>query len=116
MKKKTAKTFALLLLAFLALLLIWNLTDCATVYIGEQKADLSFSESWKIRSLLSAKKYEFIQYGCPFSENYSVKVGGLTYCIATDDCNTIFIRELNIYYTISPNNKIDLENMMLAHG
>ena len=82
------------ILCALAALLIWNLAAPA-VFQGEK---LSFADSWHIRTLLMVKSTDFIEYGCGFSEDYAIKIGGLTYCLGQDDCGTVDIPELNFYY------------------
>lgn len=106
MKKR--KNILLVLVSLVAVLLIWNLTAPAQ-FQGEA---LSFSDSWRIRTLLMIKTTDFIEYGCGFSEDYAVKIGGLTYCLAEDDCNTIYIPELNFYYEIFAENDEQLHEIV----
>lgn len=84
------------ILCALAALLIWNLAAPAEF----QGTKLSFEDSWKVRTLLMVKDTDFIEYGCGFSEDYAIKIGGLTYCLGQDDCGTVYIPELNFYYQI----------------
>lgn len=88
------KIVLLVLVCLVAALLIWNLVAPAEF----QGAQLSFADSWRIRSLLTVKSTDFIEYGCGYSEDYAIKVGGLTYCLGQDDCGTVYIPELNFYY------------------
>lgn len=115
MKKRVAKILLLIFGIILAGLLIWNLTDCAIVSIDGQTAKVSFADSWKLRTALIPKEIHFDGAGCPFYTDYSVRVGGLTYCIATDDCETIWIKELNIYYSVSKERHTELDTQMLEH-
>ena len=89
-----------ILLCLVAVLLIWNLTDCATLRVGGKTAELSFSDTWQLRSLLIVEEHSLAGYGCGFSESRSIQIGGLTYCLAQDDCNSVYIKELDFYYTI----------------
>ena len=82
------------ILCALAALLIWNLAAPAQFHDQE----FSFADSWHIRTLLMVKSTDFIEYGCGFSEDHAVKIGGLTYCLGQDDCGTVYIPELNFYY------------------
>lgn len=96
------KRIVLIVLACIfAAFLIWNLTAPAQ-FQGEK---LSFADSWRIRTLLMVKDTDFIEYGCGFSEDYAVRIGGLTYCIGQDDCGTVYIPELNFYYEMMGNDK-----------
>ena len=115
MKKKIIQVISIVVLCALGLLLIWNLTDCATLCVADQKVEQTFADSWKMRMLLGVEKYEFTTYGCPFSADYSVTMGGLTYCIATDGCNSVYIPELNMYYLISQDNISALHSIMAAY-
>lgn len=106
MKKR--KIVLLVLMCLAAVLLIWNLIAPAQ-FRGKE---ISFSDSWRIRTLLMIKTTDFIEYGCGYSEDYSVKIGGLTYCLAEDDCNTIYIPELNFYYEIFAENDEQLHKIL----
>ena len=91
------KRIILIVLAcILTALLIWNLVTPASFH-GKT---LSFADSWRIRTLLMVKDTDFIEYGCGYSGDYAIKIGGLTYCIGQDDCGTVYIPELNFYYEI----------------
>jgi len=115
MKKKVGKILLLVLGIILAGLLIWNLTDCATVSIDGQTAKVSFADSWKLRTALIPKEIHFDGAGCPFYTDYAVRIGGLTYCIATDGCETIWLKELNLYYSIPKEKHTALDEQMLEH-
>ena len=105
MKKR--KIALLILACLVAALLVWNLVAPAQ-FQGEA---LSFSDSWRIRTLLMIKTTDFIEYGCGFSEDYAIKIGSLTYCIGQDDCGTVYIPELNFYYQI-----FDMEHLLELLG
>ena len=109
MKKR--KIVLLVLVCLVAVLLIWNLAAPAQFHGKE----LSFVDSWRIRTLLMIKTTDFIEYGCGYSEAYSVKIGGLTYCFAEDDCNTIYIPELNFYYEIFAENDEQLHEILIKY-
>lgn len=115
MKKRVVKILLLVFGVILAGLLIWNLTDRATVSIDGQTAEISFADSWKLRTALIPKEIHFDGAGCPFYTDYSVRVGGLTYCIATDGCEAIWIKELNLYYSVLRENLVSLDAQMLEH-
>jgi len=116
MRKKHIKVVVIILLCLVAVLLIWNLTDCATLRVGGKTAELSFSDSWQLRSLLIMEKTDFIEYGCGFSENRSIKIGGLTYCLAKDDCNSVYIKELDFYYIIPEANHVKLDKLLSEYA
>ena len=116
MKKKIVIASIVLLVCMFAVLLIWNLTDCATLHVGGKTAEIPFSDSWHLRSLLIMKKTDFIEYGCGFSENRSIKIGGLTYCLADDDCNSVYIKELDFYYIIPEANHVKLDKLLSEYA
>ena len=91
---KKYKIPLIILACVFAALLIWNLTAPAQFHDQE----FSFADSWRIRTLLMVKSTDFIEYGCGFSEDYAIQIGGLTYCLGQDDCGTVYIPELNFYY------------------
>ena len=114
--RKSIKIVIIVLLCLVALLLIWHLTDCATLRVGNEETNISFRDSWQLRWLLLMKKTDFQEYGCGFSEDYSIKMGGLTYCLAQDDCNTVYIKELNLYYEIFGRNHAWLHRLLWEYG
>ena len=98
-------------LSFLSLVLSLNLTDPAIAISGEKSAACSQNDSWRFRMALIPKKIDIVGLACPVSESFSVKMGGLTYCLATDDCESIYIPELNLYYSVSRANHDKLHNL-----
>ena len=68
MRKRYIKVVVIILLCLVAVLLIWNLTDCATLRVGGKTAEISFRDSWRLRSLLIMEKTDFIELACGFSE------------------------------------------------
>lgn len=112
MKKNLLKIAFFICGAVLAALVIWKLTDPATVTVNGQSTRVSFSESWQLRTALMGDAICFDGAGCPFSTTYSVNIAGLTYCIAQDGCNTIWIKERNIYYTVGRQQHKELEEQM----
>ena len=107
MKRKAKPSIVVLICAMLFLTgcLIGNLTDTATMICDGNSYEISFSDSWTLRRALSIKSTDFTEYGCPFDEKlFSIKMGGLTYCLGMDDCNSIYIKELNLYYEITAEN------------
>lgn len=109
MKKKTV---VIVILCVLAALVIWNLVAPAVF----QGGTLSFADSWRVRTLLMVKNTDFIEYGCGFSEDYAVKIGGLTYCIGQDDCGTVYIPELNFYYQLFHENWDALQQLLAKYS
>ena len=116
MKKKIVIAAAILFVCMIAVLLIWNLTDCATLRVSGKTVELSYIDSWQLRSLLIMKETDFIEYGCGFSERRSIKVGGLTYCLAEDDCNSVYIKELDFYYSIFEENHKKLDKLISEYA
>lgn len=115
MKKKTIKVAGFLLLCLTVLLLVWDLADPATVCVGNRAAALSLDDSMHLRWLLLMKETDFYEYACGFSEDYSVKIGGLTYCLAQDDCNSVYIKELDFYYIIYEGNHIKPHELLTKY-
>lgn len=104
MKKKTKSLIVVFICVILILAgcLIANLTDTATMICDGKSYDISFVDSWTLRRALLVKATDFSEYGCNYNEElFSVKMGGLTYCLSLDDCDTIYIKELNLYYEVT---------------
>ena len=115
MRKTYIKLFVIIIRCLIALLLIWNLTDGATLRVGNKTADISFGDSLQLRWLLLMQKTNFFEYGCGFSESYSIQIGGLTYCLAQDDCNAVYIKELDFYYVIYEGNHEKLHELLAKY-
>lgn len=85
-------------------LLVWNLTDCGTLRIGDKCIELSAEDTWRFRKALMKRDKSVLsgyRYRCQYSTDYSIHIGGLTYCFAQDECPTIYIEELDFSYYIS---------------
>ena len=108
---KKGKIVLLVLVSLAAVLLIWSLAVPAQ-FRGKE---LSFADSWRVRTLLMVKDTDFIEYGCGFSEDYAVKIGSLTYCIGQDDCGTVYIPELNFYYQMFYENWNALQELLAKY-
>lgn len=113
-KKKVIKRILIAFAIAFAVFFLWNLTDCASVTANGNTTEISFSDSWRLRCLLSLDKTNFHEYACGFWEDYSIKIGGLTYCLAQDDCNSVYIKELNFYYSIK--DLPALEELLESYG
>ena len=112
MRKKNIKVVVIILLCLVAVLLIWNLTDCATMRVGNQTVDISFGDRLQLRWLLLMKETDFHGYACGFSEDYAIQINGLTYCLAQDSCNSVYIKELDFYYVIYEGNHVKLHELL----
>ena len=85
-------------------LLVWNLTDCGTLRIGDKCIELSSEDTWRFRKALMKRDKSVLsgyRYRCQYSTDYSIHIGGLTYCFAQDECPTIYIEELDFSYYIN---------------
>lgn len=116
MKRKTAMILMALCICVLAAFLAWNLTDTATARAFDKTEEISFTDSWALRKALLIRETDLVGYGCPFSEEYSVTLGGLTFCLAGDGCDSIYIKELDFYYSISNEQHKDLHEILLRYG
>ena len=107
MKKAYVTVVVIVVVVFLfAGLLIWNLTDCATL-CGSRSIEMSWEDTEQLRELLQVREIHFEGAACGFRDDDAVKIGCLTYCFARDDCNTIYIKELDLYYSIADRGKLD---------
>lgn len=106
----------LLLLCVFAAFWAMNFTDTATAIDNDVTVEISVTDSWKLRDALSVKEIRFDGAGCPFYDDYCIKMDGLTYMIAEDDCEAVYIPELNIYYLISSEDHVKLHEILKSYG
>ncbi len=102
MKKKV---FSFVLILFCAVFLILNFSfvrvnnsDTATArYIYNDKnitAKISTEDMKNIAEILNGKHISLFDLpSCGFNENIAVVIGNKTFCIACDDCATIFYKD-----------------------
>ena len=102
-------------LSIFSLIAALNLTDRATVVSGDVSAKCSLQDSWRFRVALFPEEIHIVGLACSVSEKFSIKMGGLTYCLATDDCDSVYIPELNLYYSVSPDNHKKLHNLFAEY-
>lgn len=123
MKKKTkivAISVTGAVLCALAAVLVWQLTACGTIQADGKAVNLSLEETQAFRQALKRDPEEsssggfgcFTSYGCGFSEDYAIRIGGLTYCFGQDDCPSVYISELDYYYCTSDENHAELHRLL----
>ena len=119
MRKKIIVTVVLLFMGGLVALSAWRLTDRATVYVDGKSTALSAEDSWRFRKALKKDFKDstggfgcFTNYGCGFSEDFSIHMGGLTYCFGQDDCSSIYVSELDYYYAVSDENHEEIHRLV----
>lgn len=99
--KKSFKYLFVFLIVVLLGFSVWHFTDSATFNANGKAVDIGFSDSWQLRTSLAINNAAGYEYRCGFSPDYSVEMGGLTYCLAQDDCGSVYVKELDLYYEIS---------------
>lgn len=112
MKKDFIKIAAIAIIALALILVIWNLTDCASLNAGGKTAHLNFADSWRLRLSLLIDSTDSPDHSCGFTEQYSVQLGGLTYYLAQDECTSIYIPELDFCYSVSEKNHEALHTLL----
>lgn len=124
MKKKAIKTVAISLISIIICvlvgLLIWHLTDRGTIKANGEIIELSAEQTQQFRQVLKRDRVEsssggfgrFTSYGCGFSEDFSICIGGLTYCFGQDDCPSIYVAELDYYYCTSKDNHKEIHRLL----
>ena len=122
--KKTTKMIVIsvvgVILCALLAVLVWQCTARGTVYAYGETAILSLEETRQFRQVLKRNAENsgsggfgrFTSYGCGFSEEYAIRIGGLTYCFGQDDCPSVYIAELDYYYCISDENHAELHRLL----
>ena len=115
MKKRIWICVLIAIFTFFSLVAALNSTDRATAVSGDVSAKCSFQDSWHFRMALFPEEIHSVGFACPVSEKFSVRMGGLTYCLATDDCDSVYIPELNLYYSVSPDNHEKLHNLFAEY-
>lgn len=112
------------LLCALAAVLVWQLTACGTVQADGKTVNLSLEETQAFRRALKRDGEQsasggfgcFTGYGCGFSEDFSIRIGGLTYCFGQDDCPSVYVQELDYYYCTSKENHETLHKLLAEVG
>ena len=123
MKKKAiiavVSTIAVFFCA-VAAVLVWQLTACGTVCVDGERVELSPEETQAYRRVLRRDAEQssgggfgcFTSYGCGFSDDFSIRIGGLTYCFGQDGCPSVYIMELDYYYCTSAKNHEALHKLL----
>ena len=123
MTKRTKIAIAMVvgvIVCTLAALLVWQSTACGTVQADGETVHLSLEETQAFRRVLKRDGEQsaaggfgsFTSYGCGFSEEFSIYIGGLTYCFGQDDCPSVYIKELDFYYCTSKENHETLHKLL----
>ena len=122
--KKTMKIIVFsvvgVILCALVAVLIWQCTACGTVYVQGKATELSLEETRQFRQALKRDSENsssggfgrFTSYSCGFSEDYAIRIGGLTYCLGQDDCPSVYVAEWDYYYCVSDENHAELHRLL----
>lgn len=122
-----------ILLAIVAILLIVcvggilrvTLATSGTAYYHKGDTEISIklskSDVSVLRESLAADNYSVVGFGtdffrCGFTENCCVRFGGLTFLLARDDCPGIYIKELNLAYSITIDGNDALRSLLTRYG
>lgn len=124
MKKKIVIIISILIIAAFFLLNVSTVKiigDKASVrYIYGDKnitAELSDEDAEVIIEILNGKHISIFDLpSCGFDDNVAVIINGKTFCIACDECGTVYFKERNCCIILENDENIELRNILSNYG
>ena len=79
--------------------------------------ELSEEDSNIVTEILNGKHLSiFLLPACGFDENIAVIINGKTFCIACDECGTVYFKERNGYISLDDNENEQLRMILTNYG
>lgn len=79
--------------------------------------EISREDMNKIVGILNGKTIDpLILPACGFDENIAVVINGKTFCVACDECGTVYYKEHNGYISLDDNENEQLRNILSGYG
>ena len=123
MKKKIVIIISILV--FVVLLVV----NFSTVIIGDKisvryiygdkniTTELSDEDATVVAKILNGKHMSIFDLpSCGFDENVAIITNGKTFCIACDECATVYFKERNGYISLDNDKNEQLRNILSAYG
>lgn len=127
MKKKTIRSIIIPSLVIVILFIV-NFSTTVIIkndnvfakYIYADKSiitELSDEDSKTVINILNGKHISIFDLpSCGFDENVAVIINDKTFCIACDECGTVYYKERNGYISLDNNENEKLREILSAYG
>lgn len=109
----------LLIFNFSTVLLLENRTVTAIYIYGDKNitTELLQEDAKKVIRILNGKHISiFYLPACGFDENVAVIINGKTFCIACDECGTVYFKERNGYIDLEKSENEELRKILSDYG
>lgn len=127
MKKKTIRS---IIIPSLVIVILFIVNFSTTVIIKNDNVfarytyadksiitELSDEDSKTVINILNGKRISIFDLpSCGFDENVAVIINGKTFCIACDECGTVYYKERNGYISLDNNENEKLREILSAYG
>lgn len=110
---------ALLIFNFSTVLLLENRTVTARYIYGDKNitTELSQEDAKRVIKILNGKHISIFNLpACGFDENVAVIINGKTFCIACDECGTVYFKERNGYIDLEKSENEELRKILSDYG
>ena len=125
MKKKIV-----IIISVIALLVLLIINFSTVIFIGNENVtakyiysdkniitDLTAEDSKLVTEILNGKHISIFDLpSCGFDENVAVIINGKTFCIACDECGTVYFKERNGYISLDDNENEQLREILSDYG
>ena len=125
MKKKIVIVISIFIVL---VLLIFNFST--VVFVGKENVtaryiygeknivtELSDDDARMVSKILNGKHVNiFLLPACGFDENVAVVINGKTFCIACDECGTVYLKERNGYISLDDNENEEIRKILCNYG
>ncbi len=78
--------------------------------------ELIDEEAATIRNIVKGKFLYFDSPSCGFYKETSIKIGDTYYCLACDECCTVKVYPLGMYFSVSQRERNKIVEIFEAHG
>ena len=109
----------LLIVNFFSVIIIGNEYVSARYIYGDKNitTELSEEDSNIVTEILNGKHLSiFLLPACGFDENIAVIINGKTFCIACDECGTVYFKERNGYISLDDNENEQIRKILYDYG
>ena len=109
----------LLIVNFFSVIIISNENVSARYIYGDKNimTELTEADSNLVTEILNGKHISIFDLpSCGFDENVAVIINGKTFCIACDECGTVYFKERNGYISLDDNENEQLRMILTNYG
>ena len=109
----------LLIVNFSTVIIISNENVTARYVYGDKNitTELSDEDAKIVTKILNGKHVSVFDLpACGFDENVAVIINGRCFCIACDECGTVYYKERNGYISLNDNENEQIRNVLSKYG